>query len=119
MDFVDKKNVAFLEIRQHAGQVGGLIEDRPGRNFYIRRHFIGDNVRKSCFTQPRGTGEEHMVQRFMPMLRRCDENLQVVDNIFLSDKFVEGRRTERMVELGLIVEPFRRRKIGIAFGWFH
>ena len=58
-----------------------------------------------------GTGQKHMVKRFVPLFSRCDENFQVIDNIFLSDKFVEGRGTERMVELGLIVKPFRRREV--------
>jgi hypothetical protein len=57
-----------------------------------------------------------MVKRFVPLLRRCDENFQIIDNIFLSDKFVESGGTERMVELGLIVKPFRRREVRIAFG---
>ena len=116
MDFIDEEYVAFLEIRQYAGQVGGLIEDRPGRDFNVRCHLIGDNVGERGFAQPRGTGEKHMVKRFVPLLCRCDENLQIIDNVFLPDKFVEGRRTERMVELGLIVEPFRRCEVRIAFG---
>jgi len=52
VDFVDEEHVAFLQIRQHTSQVGGLIENRPGRNFNIRSHFIGDNVGECGFAQP-------------------------------------------------------------------
>ena len=47
MNFVDKQNIAGLEVGQQRGKVSSLFQHWPRGGFEVHLHLIGNNMRES------------------------------------------------------------------------
>jgi hypothetical protein len=73
VNFVDKKNVVFLEVCDYRGKIPGFFYDRPGRYFYINTQFIGYYMRQRGLSKPRRPVKEDMLRGFLAALCRVYE----------------------------------------------
>jgi hypothetical protein len=106
VDFIDKQNIAFLEIREYCSQIAGTFEDRTGCCFDVYPKLICDDVRKRRFAEPGRSAEQNMVKGLSPSLRRFNEDLQIFLYPVLSDKVVKPEGSEASIELGIIIVLF-------------
>jgi hypothetical protein len=55
VDFVNKKDVATLEVRENTGEITRLFDLGARSGVKNRANGGGDDVGESCFTKTRGT----------------------------------------------------------------
>ncbi len=53
MNFINKEDVAFFEVRQKPSEVGGFFNRRAARGFDIRAHRLCQNICNGRFSQTR------------------------------------------------------------------
>ena len=106
MYFIDEQNVFFAEISEDAGKVAGLFEHRTGCSLDIGTELFCDNVAERCFTESGRSGQENVVEGFIPANGCGNENLQILDYFFLTCEFVECLRSQRQFEI-ILGKPFR------------
>ena len=72
-----------------------------GRADGAQRHAerVGDEVRQRRLADAGRAREEHVVERLAALLRRRDEDLEVLDDLGLADVLVEAARAQRRVVL--------------------
>ena len=72
MDFIDEEHFPGLQVREHRGEVAGLLDHRPRRG--PDRHFqlVGYHGRERRLAKPRWTVQEHVVERLAALLRGGD-----------------------------------------------
>src|SRR5437764_9941595 len=51
MDFINEKDVAFLEIRKQRRDVYRLFNGGTGSRAQLSSHFVRDDIRQGCFSQ--------------------------------------------------------------------
>ena len=69
MDFIDEQHIAFLQIREQAGEIGGLFNGWPAGALEVGAHGLGDDVCERGLAQTGRAVEEDVVERFPALLR--------------------------------------------------
>ena len=64
VDFINKKNITFLQTGQYGGKIALLFNNGTGGYFYPRPHFIGDNIGECRFAETGKTMKKRMIERF-------------------------------------------------------
>ena len=105
-----------LQVGQQARQVGRLVQHRPGGLADLHAHLVGENGGQRGLAQSGRPVEQHVVDVVLAAgLRRLDVELQLRLGLFLAGKLIETARTQRAVELGILVEPVRVGKWEVPF----
>ena len=106
MDFVDEQNVAVFQIREQRREIAGLGDHRPGGGAEIDAELARDDLRQRGLAEARGTHEQYVIERFLALLRRLDEDGEIGAGFLLADEF--GKPLRAQVRLGdVIVADFR------------
>ena len=94
---VDEEDAALGQRRQVRRERALVLDG--GRADGAQRHAerVGDEVRQRRLADAGRAREEHVVERLAAALRRCDEDLEVVDHLGLADVLVEAARAQRGV----------------------
>src|SRR5260370_6197874 len=104
MDLVDEQNLASLQVAQQRHKIDRTLDDRPRGGVEGYADFVGDNLRERCLAKTGGAKKQDVVERLAPALCRSDEGAQIVAQLTLTDKLVEGQRPDRAlrgISLGL------------------
>jgi hypothetical protein len=95
VNLVNEKHVAFLQVCQQGGDVARFLDGGTGSRFQLGAHFVCDDVCERRLAQSRGTGEQHVVQRFATSARSFHVHAQVLFNLALPDVLVDAIRAQR------------------------
>ena len=99
VDLVDEEHRPGLERGEEGGDVGLALQRRAGRLHERRLELGGDDVGERGLAEPRGPGEQHVVERLLAPARRLDEHLELAGHLNLVDEVGEAPRAQRAVEL--------------------
>ena len=72
MDLVDEQNVAFLEVGQQTGEVGGFLDGGSTGCLEGRTHRLGENVGEGGFAETGWTAQQDMVESLAALPGRLD-----------------------------------------------
>ncbi len=95
MDLVDEEDVVALEVGQQRGQVLGLFQHRARGLAQVHTEFVGDDVRQRGLAQARRAEQQHVVQRLAALLRRADEDLQLLARLGLAHVLAQALGPQR------------------------
>ena len=113
MDLVDEQHFAGGEIRDDPDQVAGLLDRGTGRRPDLHAHLVGDHVGQRRLAEPGRTVQQHVIERFLALLRRRDRHLQVLADAVLADVLVQDARAEPGFVLRVLVDARRGDDSGI------
>ena len=63
MNFIDKQNIACIEIGGNGGKIARALDGRTARHTDVVAHFGGNDAGKRGFTKTGRTIEQNMIQR--------------------------------------------------------
>lgn len=95
VDFVDEEDVAFLEIREEAGEVAGFFDDGAGGDADVFAELVAEDEGERGFAEAGRAGEENVVERFAALFGGADHDLETLDGFGLAGEVGEGERAER------------------------
>ena len=88
VDFIDKKDIARLQIIEKGHQVPCFFNNRAAGLLDIDPQLIGNNKGHGGLPQTRGAKKQGVVQGFIPQLGCLDEDFQLVLDLVLADVFI-------------------------------
>src|SRR4029453_17779794 len=88
VDLVDEQHVVRFEVREQRGKITGALEHGPRRLPQVDAELVRDDVRQRRLAEARRAEQQHVVERFLALLRRLDENRQLAANLLLPDILV-------------------------------
>ena len=100
VDLVDEEHVARLERREHRRDVL-LLERRAGDRAEAHAELLPDDLRERRLAETGRAGEQDVVERLAPRLRRVERDRELLLDALLADEVVEPARAERA--FGLLV----------------
>jgi hypothetical protein len=89
VDLVDEEDVVGLEVGEDRREVARALQHRPRGVAHAHAHLPGDDVGKCRLAQARRTEKQHVVERFLAIARRGDEDAQLLADLLLPDVLVE------------------------------
>ncbi len=95
MDLVDEEHVALFQVGEQRGEVTGLGNHRPRRGAEIHAKLAGDDLRQRGLAKARRTNKQHVIERLAPRPRRCDEHVEILACLLLTDELSELLRAQR------------------------
>src|SRR5262249_40468838 len=102
MDLVDEENVVRLQLREQARERALVLDGRARRRVRGDAHLFRDDVRERRLAEPGRAAKEDVIERLAALLRRLDEDAQVVLVVVLPHVLVERRRPEEAVEACIV-----------------
>ena len=98
MDFVYEQHVAFLEVGEQPGEVGGLFDGRTAGGFEVRAHRPGNDIGKGGFAEAGRSVEQDMVERLAALAGGGDGDLEPFLDLRLAGEFGKERRPQRQFQ---------------------
>ena len=124
VDLVDEQDAAALQVGEDRGEIGGALQDRSGGLAQARPHLVGDDVGECGLAEPRGTEEEHVVERLVTLAGRADEDLELVPHRPLADVLREPARAQALLGAGILRRRLRQddavelgHELGVSREW--
>ena len=98
MDFVNKENVAVLEVRKDTREITSALNRGARGDFEICGKFVGDNVRHSGLPEARRTIEKDMIESraVVALFYGVDGKFEVGFEALLADVFGKISRAEAL-----------------------
>jgi hypothetical protein len=90
VDFVNKKNVASLEISENASEIARFFDLGAGGGVKVRANGGGNDVGEGCFSKPRGAGEENVFKDIITPLSGGNHEHETLSDFILSVKVLES-----------------------------
>ena len=116
VNLVDEQYIARGEIRHDPDQIAGPFDRRPRGRPELNAHLVGDHIRQRRLSKAGRTMEQHMIQRFLALLRGRDGDLQVLADTVLADVVVQDAGAEPRFILRILVDARRGDYSGIRHG---
>ena len=69
-----------------------------GRLAQVDAELVRDDVRQRRLAEARRTEQQHVIERFLALSRRLDEDRQLAADLLLPDVFVEQARAQRALD---------------------
>jgi hypothetical protein len=79
-----------LKIRQKRCEIARAFKHWSGGLTQIHTHFLGQNMGEGCFTKSRWAKEQNMIERFVALASRLNENAQLLSDSSLPHVIIEG-----------------------------
>ncbi len=95
VDLVDEEDVVGLEVGEDRGEVAGALEHRARGLLQVHAHLARDDVGERGLAEARRPEEQHVVERFLAVPRRGDEDLELLADLRLPHVFGELARAQR------------------------
>ncbi len=108
MDLVDEEHVPRLERREDRGDVL-LLERRPRDRAETDAELFAHDLRERRLAEPGRPGEQHVVERLLPLLGGVERDPQLLLDALLPDELLEPARPERPLDL-LVLRAQRGRE---------
>ena len=108
MDFINEEDIAFFEIRQETGEIGGFLDGWPAGGLDARAHGLGKDVGERGFAEARRAAEEDVIEGFAALFGGRDRDFQAFLDLGLSGEIGEERRAQRLFQRNI----GRRQDIG-------
>jgi len=89
VDLIDEQHVILFQVGQDSGQIAGPFDCRPGGDADVDAKLVGDDMRQGSLAQAGRAVQQGMIQRFLALLGRIDQDGQVFDDLLLPDNFVQ------------------------------
>ena len=99
VNLVHKEDVALLEVGEYGSEVSRARDSRTRRSAKASTHLVGDHVGKRGLSQPRRTGEEHVVEGLVAVFSSCDKHAKVIAHPLLAAVLVERGRAKAPVDI--------------------
>ena len=114
VDFVNEKDIAFLQAGEKPREVAGLFDDRAGSRFDVGTYVVCDDIRERCLAKSGRPAEEDVGQRFVAGFGGLRHDLEAFLDAVLAGEVFKALRPQRCLE-GL----FAGVQFGCdeAFGW--
>ena len=106
MDLIHKKHIPLLEVVQDGSHLPRLFNGRPGGDFHVNIHLIGNDARQRSLSKTRRAVEQDMVQSFAPGLCRLNIDLQCGLCLLLPDVIFQILGTETVFYLNIFFQIF-------------
>src|SRR5262249_5163944 len=116
VDLVDEEDVVLPELREEARERALVLDDGAVRRMERDAHLVREDLRERRLAEAGRPREEQVIERLAALLRRLDEDAQVVLVLRLPDVIVERRRTERSLEPRLVAVRLRIQLADFALG---
>ena len=104
MDFIDEKDIAFVEVRQQTGKVAGFFDGGAAGAFDVGAHGLGDDVRQRRFAEARRPAEQDVIDGFAALLCSLHGDFKPLPDLGLTGELRENGRAQshlqRRVGLG-------------------
>ena len=97
MDFVDKQNVALVQIGQDRRQIAGPFDRRPRGHADVDPHLGRDHVRQRSLAQAGRAIEQDMLQRLLARTGSVQEDAQPFLDLFLAQIVVQVARAQSCI----------------------
>lgn len=65
---------------------------------HLGLHFVGDDMGKRCFAQPRRAVQKHMLDRFAATVGCLYGDLQFANQLFLADVLIKCLGVQRVIK---------------------
>ena len=101
VNFVNKKNVALLQVGEQSGQVAGFFDGGAAGAFDADAHAFGDDVGQGGFAQAGRPAEEKMIQRLAALFGGLDGDFQPFLDIVLAGELGKQGRAQRHFQRGV------------------
>ena len=111
MEFVDEEHVTVLEIGEERGQVAGTREHRTRGHTKTRAHLAGHDARERRLAQSGRSGEEQMIGALVSSLGRSEHDLEVTNQVALTDEVLERLGTQRHFGATFQLDDFGRHHV--------
>src|SRR5262249_43155084 len=94
VDLVDEQHVVRLEVGEKRGEIARSLQHRARGLPQVHAQLVGDDVRQSGLAQAWRAKEQDVIERFLALHRRLDENAELRANLLLADVVGERTRTQ-------------------------
>ena len=108
VDLVDEQDVARFEVGENRGEVAGALDGGPARGTDAHAELVGDDLRQRRLAQAGRSRQQQVVERLVALPCRLDQDRQVLLHPRLAEVLVEPPRTQRTVDLQVILSEVRR-----------
>ena len=98
VDFVDEKDVAFLEAGEKPREFAGLFDHRSAGVFDVHAHRVGDDVGERRFAEAGRAAQEDVLEHVAAFFRRFHHEFQPLADFYLAGELAEHRRPQRNFE---------------------
>jgi hypothetical protein len=89
VNFVDKEDIAGIEVGQKAGQITWFFKHGAGGHAQGGFEFLGDDVRQGGFTEAGRAVQQNVVEGVAALFGGLDEDLKVIHDFLLTTEFVQ------------------------------
>src|SRR5579859_1705205 len=113
VDFVDEQHFARLQGRQDRGQVARVFDGRARGGAQADTHLNSDDVTERGFAQPRRAVQQDVIDRFVALARRFQQDAQIILDLLLPDIFRQAARAQTALD-GLLFFTHLRRDEAVA-----
>ena len=87
-----------LEVGEERREVAGALEHRARGLAQVDAQLVRDDVRQRRLAEARRPEQQHVVERFLALARRLDEDRELPADLLLADVLVERARPQRALE---------------------
>ena len=115
VDFVDKENVALLQVGKQSREVGRLFDYGSRRYAHLRAHLVAEYECKSRLAQSGRPVKQNVAEGIAAPTRRTDHHLEPLDRLGLPRERVEARRTQGRFEFVLFTFERALQIVGSLF----
>jgi len=112
MDLIDEKNRPLFHVREERQQVLRRFQRRPARHDHRHVQLPRQAGRKRRLAESGRPIEQNVSQRFAPLPRGIDHNIQPLNDVSLPNHLLDPLRAQRAIEL--FVALWRGRDSGFA-----
>lgn len=106
MDFVNKENVARLQVHEEADDIPWAFEGGGGGDFATDVHFGRQDQRHGGFTEAGGAVQQDVIEGFVTGFGSTDRDFEDGFEVFLAGVIAEGLGAEGFVGLGGVTIDF-------------
>ena len=98
VDFVNEKDVAFLQAGEKPREVAGLFDDRAGSRFDIGTYVVRDDIRERRLAESGRAAEEDVGQRFVAGFGGLRHDLEAFLDAILPGEIFKALWPQRCLE---------------------
>ena len=99
MDFINKQNFAVLQSCQKSGEIVRFVQRRSACHLNVCTHLVCDDQGQCCLSKSGRAGKQNMFKGFAATLGGFNKNSEIPDDLVLSSKLIEVRRTKCLLQL--------------------
>src|SRR5580704_8231281 len=104
MNFIEEKEIAFIERSEHRGEIAFFLQQRAGAYFDGDAHFVRKNLRQRRLSQTRRAVKQDVIESFAASACRFHSDGEIFFYACLADVIVEALWAHAGFEAGVFIE---------------